>query len=307
MGGGAAPGRQLLTQEVTQHGDPVVARVEVGVVARTGEVDPSGQGAATDQLVLGLRGEQAVIGEDGERRCGQGRPLVPPGDVDRCDHGLHDVGVEPPAQPPDGPLEVGDPGVRERGLSEEGSCRRLVGEDGRPGREELTDRTRRAGIVTGDVPLEHDETVDQVGAGGGGEEGRVRSHRLSDEAHRAGVQLLDHRDDVGDERLAGDVAGPPAAASVTALVDQEHVEAVGERVRGRQELARAACQAVQQDHRRAVAAAVGDGEAHAVPPESQRGRRHRQEPLRSRRMSGKAYGLLASAARRTAATTGLSW
>ena len=225
-----------------------------------------GRRAPGGELGLLLGGEHAAVGEDGGRRHREALPLGPSRLVHRGDHGLHDVRVEARPQSRRRLLEVGDPGVDERRVAQEGPRGGSVGERGRPRGEEGAEV---GGILrigaSRRVSLQHDEPAHQVGMTARGEERGVRAHRLSDQRHPpVRREPLDHGDGIRNEGVAGEIVGSPRAAAMTALVEQQHAMPVGERVRRGHELARAARQPVQQQDRGTRPSRLGHRERDAV-------------------------------------------
>lgn len=68
----------------------------------------------------------------------------------------------------------------------------------------------------------YDERRDQVRVRSGHQKRGIPAHRLSHEDNRREVQLVDHLDDVADERLTRDVIWMSLAPTVATLVEREN-------------------------------------------------------------------------------------
>jgi hypothetical protein len=167
----------ILPEVVAKDADPGVEGIEVGVVASPRDVGAPRRGPTPDQVVLLLRGEHPVLGEDGQGGAGAGLPLGPAGFLDRSDGPFDDVGVEPGTRAAAGELEAVDPRLRRRGLAEKRAGQLEIDERRRPGGEVVAALARVLGpAAAGDVAFEHHEPVDKIGPGRWGQERRVGAH-----------------------------------------------------------------------------------------------------------------------------------
>lgn len=209
---------------------------------------------------LSSAGEHPLQGENCERRDVERLPLDPTWLVDRCDRAFHDVRIESRAQTIGRHLHVLDPDIDDGIAAQVASGRLLIGEGCRPGREVPPQTCCLCRIIApGDMPFEHHQPLNEVWVRGTSEERSVSPHRLAD--HHAAPSrhdVLDHGDDVVHEGLARQVGRPPSAASVSALVHEQHPEGVRQRVGSGQPLPRASGKPVKQQQRWPFATEIGD-------------------------------------------------
>ena len=103
--------------EVAECIDPLLERVEVGVVGGVAQIDAVYVSSPADELRLLVLGEHPTIGVYDECWHLDLLPLASTRLSDRRDRGLHHVGVEPGAQPVGTLLEVLHPSALERPIA----------------------------------------------------------------------------------------------------------------------------------------------------------------------------------------------
>jgi len=210
-------------QPAAEHFDPLVEGVEVGVMTSSHEVDPVSLWPAPDQCVLVGVAEHALLREDRERRNPQSLPLTPARLVHCLDCAPHDRGVETRDEAVIRRLEVRHPGVDDHPITEEVASGGFILERHWPGRK-IPAKTGGLGgiIVPRNVTFQHDEALDQVWSPSCHEKRGVGSHRLPDERDSPPwYELFDHRHDVTDESVTGQVIGKPRARTVPSLIHEQ--------------------------------------------------------------------------------------